>query len=57
VLSVATDRDVLWLTPRQSPYAIAWGFIDGEFEGWYINLQTPPGAGGAASTCTTTRWT
>lgn len=41
VLSSSTDRDVLWLNPQQSPYAIAWSFVDGEFEGWYINLQTP----------------
>jgi predicted RNA-binding protein associated with RNAse of E/G family len=36
-----TGRDMLLLTPRQSPYAIAWGFVDGEFGGWYANLQTP----------------
>lgn len=41
VLSSSMDRDVLWLNPQQSPYAIAWGFVDGEFEGWYINLQSP----------------
>ena len=41
VLSSSADRDVLCLTPRQSSYAITWGFARGEFEGWYINLQTP----------------
>ena len=41
-LCVWTDRDVLVLTPPQSWHAIAWSFIgNGEFEGWYINLQSP----------------
>jgi hypothetical protein len=40
ILSSSTDRDALCLTPGQSPCAIMWGFVDGKFEGWYINLQT-----------------
>ncbi len=40
-LATATDRDVLWLTPPESPYAVGWGFTaDEQFEGWYINLQS-----------------
>jgi predicted RNA-binding protein associated with RNAse of E/G family len=41
VLSSSTGRDALWLTPQESSYAISWGFVDGEFDGWYINLQAP----------------
>ncbi len=41
VLSSWTGRDVLWLTPRHSSYAVAWSFVNGEFAGWYVNLQTP----------------
>jgi Protein of unknown function (DUF402) len=41
VLSSCTDRDVLCLTPPLASYAVTWGFVNGEFEGWYINLQTP----------------
>jgi hypothetical protein len=41
VLSISAERDVLWLTPSDSEYAVAWSFTgDGEFEGWYINLQS-----------------
>jgi Protein of unknown function (DUF402) len=41
VLSSWVGRDVLWLTPRQGSYAVAWSFVNGKFVGWYINLQTP----------------
>ncbi len=41
-VSTWAERDVLWLTPPHSRYAVSFGFAgDGEFEGWYINLQTP----------------
>lgn len=35
------DKDVLILMPPGAAYSVWWFFAEGEFAGWYVNLETP----------------